>query len=194
MLRYLWANYRPVFTKKSAAAAAAVLGFALLRFRSEKKAGRMSRSQCAAAFVLTFYVVMMLMSTVFSRSVGVYQPVNLSPFREFRRALRLRSWYSVKQIVLNVLMTMPVGILTPAALGKADSHKGQKTLLFGLVLSVFIESMQAFLKVGMGDVDDVINNVIGTAAGLGLYRLITRFASKRPLRYHKDKDRRNRKR
>jgi glycopeptide antibiotics resistance protein len=193
VLRYLWANYRPVFTKKSAAAAAAVLGFALLRFRGEKKAGRMSRSQCAAAFVLTFYVVMMLMSTVFSRSVGVYQPVNLSPFREFRRAVRLKSWYSVKQIVLNVLMTMPVGLLMPAALGD-EPKKGQKTLLFGLVLSVFIESMQAFLKVGMGDVDDVINNLIGTAAGVGLYRLITRFTAKRPLRYHKDKDRRNRKR
>lgn len=194
MLRYLWANYRPVFTKKSAAAAAFVLAFVWARLRRLKKKGAVTRRQSAAAFALSAYVVLMLMSTVFSRSVKVYQPVNLSPLREFRRALRLRSWYSVKQIVLNVLMMMPVGILTPAALGEGATHKGKKTLVFGLVLSIFIESMQAFLKVGTGDVDDVINNVIGTAAGAGAYQLIVRFASGRPLGYHRHIDRRNRKR
>jgi glycopeptide antibiotics resistance protein len=51
-------------------------------------------------------------------------------------------------------------------------------LLFGLGISVSIETLQFFLKRGFAEVDDVMHNIAGCVIGYGVYKLV-RYGYKR---------------
>lgn len=61
-------------------------------------------------------------------------------------------------IVLNILLFIPLGFL----LGR----KGWKAILFGFLLSAFIELAQYVFLLGYCEADDVLNNTIGCVLGV----------------------------
>ena len=65
------------------------------------------------------------------------------------------------QIIANVIMFIPVGILA----GWAWKWKG---LWFGAGLSCVVELLQLMTSRGLCEFDDVIHNVIGAAIGVGI--------------------------
>ena len=69
------------------------------------------------------------------------------------------------QNINNVLVFIPFGLLFPGKNGKA-------LLLTVLLFSVAIEAAQYALNLGWCEIDDVICNVLGTAIGFGLWKLI----------------------
>jgi|GEM_PF-2837958 len=76
----------------------------------------------------------------------------------------------VRQIVLNVALTVPLGIMYPFIY-----RKGLKeTVLAGTLVSIVIETLQLLSVRGMAscDITDVIDNTIGAAIGYGLYRAL----------------------
>lgn len=88
---------------------------------------------------------------------------NLIPFAGMLRDL--------KNSILNVALFVPLGLLLPCLW--ARFRKFGRTLLFGFGLSLAVELGQLLTRRAT-DVNDLITNVLGTAVGFGLYRLLRR--------------------
>ena len=89
--------------------------------------------------------------------------VNLVPFSDFRdrRFLYLSA--------LNMVMTMPLGVLLPLAFRKY--RRFTPTLLAGFFTSLTIEVLQLFCFRAT-DIDDLILNTLGTVLGFFLGKLL----------------------
>lgn len=69
------------------------------------------------------------------------------------------------QNINNILVFMPFGALFP---GK----RWKQLLITGVLFSTAIEAVQFCINLGWCEIDDVICNVFGAAAGFGLWKLI----------------------
>lgn len=78
------------------------------------------------------------------------------------------NWISLEGIILNILLFVPVGYLVPLVLPWANCW--WKVMLFGVALSLSIEMVQLITRLGYADVDDLMNNTIGTLVGYALYK------------------------
>ena len=102
--------------------------------------------------------------------------VNLGPFRVLWRAvsfwdgIHIRSRGQLRIIVLNILLFVPFGYLLPVLWKKAG--RWWRTVLLGFVVSFVVELLQLITRLGMFDVDDVINNTIGAGVGYLLYLVL----------------------
>lgn len=69
----------------------------------------------------------------------------------------------------NILLFIPFGFLLKCLYPQQSSVR---LCAYGCLLSICIELIQFSLQIGVCDIDDVILNVIGTAAGIYLCRFI----------------------
>ncbi len=74
-------------------------------------------------------------------------------------------------ILINILIFIPLGYLLPAVFPQI---RWGHVICIGFAVTVSIETVQLFTKLGMFDLDDILNNVIGTVAGVVLHRWIGR--------------------
>ena len=96
--------------------------------------------------------------------------INLVPFRDYIYAF---GDYR-KQIILNVLLFVPMGIFIPWF----RDTKFVKTVLWGMLLSLCIEVLQPWVTLyRVCDITDLITNTAGAALGYGIYHLV-----RKPLR------------
>ena len=100
-------------------------------------------------------IFFILWVTLFSR-----EPMTARIVKGLFWEVRMGYWWD---IALNILLFIPFGSL----LGR----KGWKAVLFGFLLSAFIECAQYLFLLGYCEADDVLNNTIGTVIGFYLYRL-----------------------
>ena len=103
--------------------------------------------------LVTLYILIILWITLFSR-----EPGTVRVFKGLFWEARMSYW---GDIALNILLFIPLGFLVG----------DKRTILIGLLLSAGIELTQYVLKLGVCEVDDVLNNTIGTAIGFSLYSL-----------------------
>lgn len=107
---------------------------------------------------------------------------NLVPFREIRRFLRYWKALGIGTVMINlvgnVAAFMPFGIFLPLFWERC--RRFWRTVLYGFELSLFVEVQQLIFKVGSFDVDDLILNTIGAAAGFFCSRIfLWKIAQKR---------------
>lgn len=93
--------------------------------------------------------------TIFSRKAGVGR-YELVPFWSYSNP-GLRT-----QILLNIILFIPVGLL-----GGRDL--GWKIIPIAVAVSITIEIVQFVTGRGLTEFDDVIHNTFGTAIGYGAY-------------------------
>lgn len=144
-----------------------LLGLYLLLMGRWKKQGR---RRVLVYTVFSVYMLGVLWVTVLPvlSMLGIhhaYAPMNLEPFRD----LRLGYGNAERQVFLNVLMTVPFGILWPVVRrGKAGVFR---TVGAAFLLSLCIELVQPLLPTArMSDITDLICNTAGGLIGYGLYR------------------------
>ncbi len=134
------------------------------------------------AFVLYFTLMPILTSLpfIFNHS---YVPMNLEPFID----VTLSRGDYIRQIILNIIMTIPFGFLLPlTSRYKISPSRGfLRTIFCTFLLSFCIEVIQPLLSSSRSsDITDVITNVLGGMIGyvayLALLPLTTRVL--RPLR------------
>lgn len=77
---------------------------------------------------------------------------------------------SILNLLGNVTLFMPLGFLMPVLWGKCRCIK--QTLLIGVALSVFIETIQYFVG-RSSDIDDVILNTLGCVTGYIVHKYIS---------------------
>lgn len=101
-----------------------------------------------------------------------YRPMNLVPFID---AMYGRGDF-VRQIVLNVVMTVPFGFLLPLANQKL---KFGHVVLATFLLSLGIELIQPLVSgFRSSDITDIITNVAGGIIGYGIYFICKPLAMK----------------
>ena len=91
-----------------------------------------------------------------------YTPMNLVPFID----VSLGRGDFFRQVLLNVIMTLPFGFLFPLTRDKRT--KLGVTVFFCFLMSLGIELLQPFFD-RSSDITDLITNVIGGVLGYGLY-------------------------
>ena len=118
------------------------------------------------SFVLYFTLMPVITSLpfVFNHS---YVPMNLVPFIDVSYG---RGDF-IRQIVLNVIMTIPFGFLLPLIKSKTSLIK---IMLYTFLLSLGIEILQPLVSdFRSSDITDLITNVFGGVLGYILYFLLS---------------------
>lgn len=131
--------------------------------------------------VLAFlvYVLLLVYFLFFSEGYGrgvdpesVYR-YNLTPFEEIRRFWKYRDVVGdlafLENIFGNVVGFIPFGFILPVIVPKMN--QGFLIVLSGFLLSLGVETIQLFTRVGCFDVDDLILNTIGALAGYILFTI-----------------------
>ena len=97
------------------------------------------------------------------------------------RSVQLKEAWFVGQILGNVAMYIPFGLIFPFLFkDKLDGWKAFIiTLLAGIVISFCTESIQYIFKIGLFEFDDIIHNALGTVIGFLLSRIAIRFINER---------------
>lgn len=103
--------------------------------------------------------------------------MNLKPFHTIAKYTRLLSSsrsYLVRTAAVNlfgnVIMFIPLGFFLPLVF--QTLQKLRKVLLTTLLSIGLIEILQLFTLLGSCDIDDLILNLLGTAIGYGIYRVM----------------------
>ena len=121
------------------------------------------------------------------RQPGYHGGVNTQPFWEIKRAFRLlgpsvfdgiriASRVVFMDLVLNILLFVPFGMMMPLLFPRLPRIL---VVPLGLLCSTLIEGVQYLTQLGMTDVDDLINNTLGTLIGLLLFLLFIRPTGKK---------------
>lgn len=150
-----------------AAILVAVLSF--LHFKFFKKKFHIKVSKILIWGMLVCYIVVVLGVTLLDRG-GFWQNGRIMPlFYSYKDAWVNFSMTSWRNIILNICMFIPLGILLPMAIPFFKNF--WKTYLGGFAFTILIEGMQLVLNRGMFELDDLFNNTVGTIIGYGIYAL-----------------------
>jgi len=115
------------------------------------------------SFVLYFTMMPIIASVPFVLD-HPYSPMNLVPFID----VTLGRGDFFRQIVLNVIMTVPFGFLFP--LTRSGAGKFGRTVFSCFLMSLGIEILQPLISGSRSsDITDIITNVTGGVLGYGLY-------------------------
>ena len=161
----------------------AVLAF-IYYFCLFRKKGKKTEKDFIAQTLMYIYLSFVLYFTLMPVISGLpfvfgnsYKPMNLHPFED----IILHHGGAKIQVVLNVIMTVPFGILCPV-LFKRKRFLFLKTFFATLFLSLFIELVQPLLGTRTSDITDVITNTAGGVIGFLIYYclkfLITKMSNK----------------
>lgn len=170
-----------------------ILAFVLLHIRITKIIEQKSHT-----FFMTFASTSLLIYSlaaiyfVFGNRISVHGGIELNVFRGLRAFVGLivegcrsitsfvakGTWYGIaycdynlailNESVANIILFMPFGYLLPCLLGI------KRRWLFGIAwfslsVSLSFELIQLITKLGKFDIDDLINNTLGSIVGYALY-------------------------
>lgn len=159
-----------------------VLGWLLFRLGAYIKYKTVSwkRETFQLLFLINLMVIDRMVFHPMATANGRILPLVLEtaavwPFRiNFLPFIYLFDYESGRDMWLNIIgnfaMFIPTGIMTPLIYKKLDSFK--KTVLTGLAISLAIEIIQLPFASRASDIDDLILNTAGCAAGYGILCLI----------------------
>ena len=98
------------------------------------------------------YILIILWITLFSR-----RPMESRIFRGLFWEIEMGYW---NNIIQNILLFIPLGFLIG----------GKRGIIAGVLLSIGIELIQYIAVLGYCELDDVLNNTMGTAIGSLLFK------------------------
>lgn len=163
---------------------AVIVGWIIFRIVANKKARQFSwkREVVQLLFLINLLAIYRITFHPFAKIDGQVQPlifdsarvwpvwINLVPF------VNLLDYPTRGEILLNIIgnstMFIPTGIMTPLLYKHLASFK--ETVFTGFLISLTIEVIQLPFAVRCSDVDDLILNTLGCAAGYGIYWLVCR--------------------
>lgn len=162
--------------------------FCLQRYFKKIKYG-----QFIKVFLFVIYLFGFLYFTFFSREVGPEAIMTLQPLKSYRLAftfdfgfghvikqifteglsaglasIHIESKKILEGIVLNILLFVPFGYMLPCIF-KQLQKAWWRVILIGFFCSLLTEMIQWVTHLGWFDLDDLLNNTIGSIAGVMLY-------------------------
>lgn len=97
--------------------------------------------------------------------------LQLVPLLDIIQSARNGLVHPLEHALLNALLFVPTGYLV-AQLGPRPLRRVELNFLTGLVLSIAIETIQLVFHLGLCDINDVLFNALGAAAGALLARFL----------------------
>lgn len=151
-----------------------------LRTRYLGETGRVSYRRKALWVLLVYYLAILSVLLIFGGLFHVDRAwgsaINLEPFYTIRRFwihfLRTGSPSSLSNLLGNVVILMPLGVLLPVM--SRTLRRFWLTLPLLALVAVGVELLQWLTAAGIADVDDSILNFSGAAVGYVLTRLCQR--------------------
>ena len=138
-----------------------------------REGGEQLPVRAMAAVLLGIYLLIYLYLTFGFRRPTKAAIIWLEPFRSYREAFslapfRVRRLGMARQILLNILLTIPAGLLLPVFY--RVKHPYRLALVTILALSVLTETMQYITRLGIFETDDLMDNLLGGLIGMGILR------------------------
>lgn len=134
-------------------------------------------------FLLVSYLAVLSYATL-SRLGGLgASGFSFHPFRAWREAWNNFSVTSWANVLLNIAMLIPFGVLIPLLFRKCKKWSCMLLVSFGLVL--YIETTQYFTGRGIFDIDDIFGNTLGSMIGYFLLMFVQSFFSEKEKRIKK---------
>lgn len=129
--------------------------------------------------LLAEYLFLVLGATVFFRKTILTLNHFLTPFWSYWKLSKGEAPALLNEIILNVALFIPIGILCGALVSKGTKKQYWLTVfLFGMGLAIGIELLQLVLKKGSFEFDDIFHNTLGCMLGfliwLGIAKLTER--------------------
>lgn len=119
-------------------------------------------SQALALIMLYVFLGIVLGTTVFNRATTVRQ-YELIPLWSWKEVLIGHNLILLKEILLNCILLMPMGILLPIVLDRIIRAK--YAMLVGIMVSTIIECSQLMFMKGLFEWDDILHNGFGCMIG-----------------------------
>ena len=138
---------------------ALVGGGVLLRQR--RRGGGPEWKRVLLLLLLVGYLAVVGFVTILRPGIG-FGGFNLHLFRAWKEAwnnFSLKNWANV---ILNILMFVPMGVLVPLVFEKC---RGRRILLVALGSTLLVECLQLATGTGIFDVDDLFANALGCLMG-----------------------------
>lgn len=107
--------------------------------------------------------------TLFNREPTGIPRMNLDLFWSYRAVLENHSSKLFVEIICNIIMCIPFGIMIPLLLRWARNFF--LFLLCDVAFTVFIESVQYITTRGLFELDDIVNNALGGIIGYFVFYL-----------------------
>lgn len=114
--------------------------------------------------LIVLYFLMVILVTFGSRLPDPHISYRLVPFYSYKQAFLYGSENEIFQIICNVLLFLPFGVLLPLWM-PAKANNAIHLLKYALYFTFCIEFLQLITRIGCFETDDMINNVLG--AGIG---------------------------
>lgn len=158
-------------------------GIALVVLLSDTVWNRVTGKSCFAHVSLwgkqsMIYVGFILLVTLFIREIGFGGKLAWTPFWSWKMVLLHHNLQLLWQILLNILLFVPLGILL--ALNRGRSARA--TVLTGLGVSLSIELCQLVFQLGLFEWDDILHNGAGCVLGMLVVRACRSFTQKVKIR------------
>lgn len=103
------------------------------------------KRQYVLSWILSYYLIMVFISTVFARKPQEFYEYELELFWSYRRGVEINGRFMICEIILNIFMLFPVGLFLPGIINykfKKKSSCGGVTVAIGFCVSVAIEVLQ----------------------------------------------------
>ncbi len=165
-LRYVLSELQRSFAWVILAGIAALLILTIVYLFYKKKYKGERKFSWRKAFLwllLAGYAAILLYATILRGSGGFRREWNLHLFRAWREAWNNYSAKNWANVLLNIALFIPMGVLLPM-LGK-KFRKWYLTIPVGFTVSLGIELFQLITCKGICDIDDLFANTLGAAIG-----------------------------
>ncbi len=118
------------------------------------------------AYYLVFLVWIILFKLEFDiKELEKVRYINLIPFR---LGLLLNPTYNVQEVIQNVIVFLPFGMILSAIKEK----KLWTVAIIAMISSVALETFQYILSIGYSDITDVLSNTFGAIVGIIIYKIL----------------------
>lgn len=164
--------------------AAFVVG-AVFAVRLYKK-GRITRLKMVLSIILWLYVLVVLYFTVIGRYSHEEYTVRLQFLYSYRNYFLTGDAYELRGIIVNIVMFIPFAFLSAALF--RDKKPVIITLALGLALTLIIELLQLITHTGTFEIDDILNNLLGTIFGIVLWNICDEIGIRKTVRRNENNE------
>ena len=153
-----------------------VLFYAVFYFLKVKGCTKKYRKKVASIVygsILSLNCSFIFVMTLFGRRIRKSRKFDLKPFESYYYTFAESDMEMLLQILMNIAMYIPIGFLLPCCFKLFERYR--YIILVAVMSSTGIELVQGILKIGLFEVDDIINNTFGAAIGVGIYVLFRKW-------------------
>ena len=129
------------------------------------------RKKYVPLLFLAVYLLFIFYITLYSRSFSLIRTCRLELFWSYFQWAKGNAGTG-KQILLNIALFVPAGYFLANVLHAWNIKRaGVLAVAISFAISASIETVQYVDGLGLGETDDVFNNVLGAVLGVGIYKL-----------------------